>query len=99
MSSTSAAAPAEWSAAWHVAARVRGTTRGPITAESPVIAGNRIHPKTALGRIHADFADDCHAEGRGFESHQPLARSPLPERVFRFLRARRAVRGTGFRDA
>src|SRR3954452_9599430 len=35
-------------------------------------------------------ASACHAEGRGFESHQPLARSPLPERVFRFRGSRRA---------
>jgi hypothetical protein len=29
----------------------------------------------------------CHAEGRGFESHQPLSRNPLAERVSSFSRA------------
>src|SRR4051812_25798888 len=28
---------------------------------------------------------DCHAEGRGFESHQPLRINPLAERLFRFV--------------
>src|SRR3954454_20421651 len=27
-------------------------------------------------------ASACHAEGRGFESHQPLRKRPLAERVF-----------------
>jgi hypothetical protein len=45
-----------------------------MTAESPVIPGNRIQPKTAELTGYAGIADDCHAEGRGFESHQPLAK-------------------------
>src|SRR3954463_16225335 len=32
-------------------------------------------------------ASACHAEGRGFESHQPLAERPLHERLFRVLRS------------
>jgi hypothetical protein len=55
--------------------RVSGTIGGPITAESAVIAGNRIQPRTALASGYAQFADDCHAEGRGFESHQPLSKA------------------------
>jgi hypothetical protein len=62
-------------------------TEGPISAESAVIPGNRIQPKSAETSVYAEIADDCHAEGRGFESHQPLRLDPLPERVFAFLRA------------
>src|SRR5947208_25389 len=60
----------------------RGTVGGPITAVSAVIAGNRIRPETALASVYAEFADDCHAEGRGFESHQPLSRSPANREGF-----------------
>jgi hypothetical protein len=58
--------------AWGGLAGARGTVRGPMPAESPVIPGNRIQPETALASADAEIADDCHAEGRGFESHQPL---------------------------
>src|SRR4051812_33816935 len=70
--------------------RCRGTIRGPITTESPVIPGNRIQPKTAEASVYAVCLDDCHAEGRGFESHQPLRKRPLVERVFSFLPLARA---------
>jgi hypothetical protein len=50
--------------------------------------GNRIQAKTAELSVYADCADDCHAEGRGFESHQPLRISPLAERVFSFAEVR-----------
>jgi hypothetical protein len=56
--------------------RAPGTIRGPITSESPVIAGNRIQPETSEASVYADCQDDCHAEGRGFESDQPLSRTP-----------------------
>jgi hypothetical protein len=64
---------------------VAGDHWGPHNPESAVIPGNRIQPKTAEPTVNADCLDDCHAEGRGFESHQPLARSPLLERVLRFV--------------
>jgi hypothetical protein len=54
----------------------RGTTGRPIRSESPAIPGNRIQPKTALAVIHADFADDCHAGGRGGESHSAASLNP-----------------------
>src|SRR4051812_25608496 len=56
--------------------RAPGTVGGPITTESPVIAGNRIQPETSEASVYADCQDDCHAEGRGFESHQPLSKDP-----------------------
>ena len=59
----------------------QGTIGGPITSESPAIPGNRIQSKTAELSVYADYPDDCHAEGRGFESHQPLSRSPANRRV------------------
>src|SRR5438128_660301 len=63
----------------------RGTIGGPITTESPVIPGNPIQAKTALASVYAEIADDCHAEGRGFESHQPLRINPANRRVFSSL--------------
>jgi hypothetical protein len=53
-------------------------TEGTNTADSPVIPGNRIQPKTAEASVYAGCADDCHAEGRGFESHQPFRERPPP---------------------
>ena len=61
-----------------------GTIGGPNGRESSLIHGNRIQLKRRFPSEYAAAADDCHAEGHGFESHQPLRRSPLPERVFRF---------------
>ena len=61
-----------------------GTIGGPITRESAVIPGNRIQAKTAEASVYANCLVDCHAEGRGFESHQPLRRSPANRAVFRF---------------
>src|SRR5437868_4557390 len=61
-----------------------GTTGGPITSESPVIHGNRIWAATTELGSDAASADDCHAEGRGFESHQPLRISPANCGVFSF---------------
>jgi hypothetical protein len=56
------------------------------------IAGNRMqsdgirsHEKPASTLGIGTSRTDCHAEGRGFESHQPLRISPLAERVFSFL--------------
>src|SRR3954454_21804535 len=54
-------------------AQAPGTIGGPINAESTVIPGNPIQPKSAPPSVYAETADDCHAEGRGFESHQPLS--------------------------
>jgi hypothetical protein len=71
--------------AW--ADRCRGTTGGPISAESTVIPGNRIQAKTAEASVYAVCADDCHAEGRGFESHQPLRINPADRGVSSFLGA------------
>jgi len=62
-------------------AQPRGTIGGPTNAESTVIAGNRIQAKTEEASGYADRVDDCHAEGRGFESHQPLEKD-LQTRVF-----------------
>src|SRR3954471_20516225 len=66
----------------------RGTIGGPITAESPVIPGNPIQAKSAELSVYAEIADDCHAEGRGFESLQPLRERPLYERLFSSLSVR-----------
>jgi hypothetical protein len=60
----------------------RGTVGGPNDAESCVIRGNPIQPKTAEPSVYAGRRDDCHAEGRGFESHQPLRERPLVQRAF-----------------
>src|SRR4051794_38945960 len=50
-----------------------------------------------------DLATACHAEGRGFESHQPLRISPLLEQVFRFCclcpRGRSALGGEDLRES
>src|SRR3954451_19251672 len=64
--------------------RAPGTVGGPITTESPVIAGNRIQPETSEASVYADCLDDCHAEGRGFESHQPLSKDPANRGVLYF---------------
>src|SRR3954468_24896249 len=56
--------------------------------KSTVIAGNpevSLRPGSRMTATIRDLATACHAEGRGFESHQPLRISPLAERVFLFL--------------
>jgi hypothetical protein len=48
--------------------------------------------------MYADCADDCHAEGRGFESHQPLSRSCFSSGLshpFDSVLHRRGRRSTG----
>jgi hypothetical protein len=47
-------------------------TEGTNSERSPAIPGNRIQVRTAEASVYANCRDDCHAEGRGFESHQPL---------------------------
>ena len=63
---------------------VAGDHWGPHNPESAVIPGNRIQPKTAEVGVHAELADDCHAEGRGFEAHQPLEEALQIAGFFRF---------------
>src|SRR3954451_23192056 len=55
------------------------------TGASDPRPGAILAPRAAVAQLAR--ASACHAEGRGFESHQPLARTPLCERFFRTVRS------------
>jgi hypothetical protein len=61
------------------------------------IPGNRIQPKTAEPSVDAVCLDDCHAEGRGFESLQPLSERPAFAGLFSARSALPAGPFRGFR--